>query len=135
MILKLLTSNDRQRYSHSKQGSIRHAKELNDRYNSLGVTAYSLHPGVIKTNLQRRDPTLFGQVQKVMMKLTPTLSIEEGARNSLFCATSPEAPWKGQGRFFSPVGKMENHHEKWLIDSEGNKQLWEHSEAAMRKVE
>lgn len=69
-----------------------------------------------------------------MMKLTPTMSVEDGALNSLYCATSPEAPNKGQGKYFQPVGKMENKHEKWINDREGNKQLWEHSEAAMRKI-
>ena len=69
------------------------------------------------------------------MKLTPTISIEQGALTSLYCATSPEAPTKGQGKYFKPIAKMENSHGKWLNDRDGNKQLWEHSEAAMRKIE
>ncbi|KAM0722725.1 hypothetical protein Q7P37_002166 [Cladosporium fusiforme] len=118
-----------QRYAHSKQGSIRHAKELNDRYSNQGVTAYSLHPGVIKTNLQGHDPSFFGTLSNLAMKVTPTVSSIEGARNTLYCATSAEAPRQGAGRYFVPVGKLQPKVDKWIDDREGNAALWKYSEA------
>ena len=42
----------RKRYCHSKLANIIHARALNDRYREKGISAYSVHPGVINTNLQ-----------------------------------------------------------------------------------
>ncbi|KAK9761713.1 hypothetical protein K7432_013168 [Basidiobolus ranarum] len=41
-------------YGQSKAASTLFAKELSNRYKSQGLTAYSLHPGTITTNLWRR---------------------------------------------------------------------------------
>lgn len=68
------------------------------------------------------------------MKVTPTMSTIEGARNSLYCATSPEAPRQGAGRFFVPVGKLSPKVEKWLDDREGNAALWRFSEAVNERL-
>jgi NAD(P)-dependent dehydrogenase (short-subunit alcohol dehydrogenase family) len=40
-------------YGDSKLSNVIFAKELNERYSSKGVTAFSLHPGIIDTNLGR----------------------------------------------------------------------------------
>ncbi|KAH7134171.1 hypothetical protein EDB81DRAFT_657922 [Dactylonectria macrodidyma] len=124
-----------QRYGHSKQAAIRHAKELNDRYSAQGVTAYSLHPGVIKTGLQGHDPTIVGTVMRTVMKYTNRTTALEGALNSLFCATSPLAPERGQGKYFAPVGKYNPKADKWLNDRETNARLWQQSEMIMAGVE
>lgn len=123
-----------QRYSHSKQASIRHAKELNDRYSAQGLTAYSLHPGLIQTNLQGKDPSFLGTVLQFTMKITPTVTPLEGSLTSLYAATSSEAPAKAQGKFILPVGKISKSVDKWLEDRTGNWELWEHSERAVRGV-
>lgn len=68
------------------------------------------------------------------MRVTPTTSPIEGARNSLYCATSPEAPQKGAGRYFVPVGKLQPKVDKWLDDREGNAALWKFSEAVNEKL-
>lgn len=45
------------RYGQSKTGNILFANELNKRYSDKGITAYSLHPGVIYgTDLTRHIP-------------------------------------------------------------------------------
>jgi hypothetical protein len=53
------------------------------------VTAYSLHPGVIGTDLTRHvaNPAF----TKLLWKLAPTKSIPQGAATSVFCAASPKA--------------------------------------------
>lgn len=99
-----------------------------------GVTAYSLHPGVVYTNLQGADPSCFGSFMQLTMKITPTVTPQEGALNSLYAATSPDAPAKGQGRFFVPVGKLQKSVDKWIDDREGNAKLWEHSERAIHHI-
>lgn len=150
-----IVSKYRQRYSHSKQASIRHAKELNDRYsaqgpsqtlqrnhfillthltNGTGLTAYSLHPGLIQTNLQGKDPSWLGTLLQFSMKITPTVTPLEGSLTSLYAATSPEAPGKAQGRFILPVGKVSKSVDKWLEDRQGNWELWDWSERAVARV-
>ncbi|KAH8901264.1 NAD(P)-binding protein [Thozetella sp. PMI_491] len=121
-----------QRYGHSKQASIRHAKELNDRYGSQGVTAYSLHPGVVRSNLQNSDPTILGAIVRVGMKFRSTTHLE-CSLNSLFCATSPLAPAQGPGRYYAPVGKLDSKADTWLDDIHGNAELWRHSDAELQR--
>ncbi|KAK0761492.1 hypothetical protein N5P37_006444 [Trichoderma harzianum] len=123
------------RYGHSKQAIIRDAKELNDRYSSQGITAYSVHPGIVKSNLQGHDPTLMGKVVRVAMKLGAGDTPLHGALNSLYCATSPSAPVQGQGRFFVPVGKPDSRADKWIKDREGNSRLWELGESQLKRLQ
>ncbi|KAH6971423.1 hypothetical protein BKA56DRAFT_557242 [Ilyonectria sp. MPI-CAGE-AT-0026] len=123
-----------QRYGHSKQASIRDAKELNDRFSSLGVTAYSLHPGIVRSNLQSHDTTVVGTVVRAVIKVTPHSTPLEGAYNSLFSATSPLAPTMGQGKFFIPVGKLESQADNWLNDVETNGRLWQWGEEQLARL-
>ena len=148
----LINADDSQRYSHSKQGSIRHAKELNDRYGSqgtrtrlptssqrsltpsAGITAYSLHPGVVKSNLQGHDPSMFGSFMNLMIKIQPTDTPLHGALTSLYLATMPEAATRGAGRYFTPVAKLSKGKDKWLDDKPGNVELWEWSEDVLNRI-
>jgi retinol dehydrogenase-12 len=72
-------------YSVSKLANILHADELARRLVGSGVTTYSLHPGVIASDIWRRIPWPARAVMKRRMA-----SPEQGARTSLYCATAPE---------------------------------------------
>jgi len=72
-------------YAVSKLANVLHAEELARRLDGTGVTTYSLHPGAIASNVWRRVPWPFDAVMKVFMK-----SSDDGARTSVYCATSPE---------------------------------------------
>ena len=72
-------------YSVSKLANVLHAKELARRYGAQGLHAYSLHPGVIKSDVWRQVPQPFRALLKLRM-----ISNEEGAKTSLYCATSAE---------------------------------------------
>jgi hypothetical protein len=100
-----------------------------------GVTAYSLHPGVLKTGLQGSDPSLFGRMTGIGMALQPKMSTLEGALNSLYCATSPEAPHTAAGKYCVPVGKVHEKADKFLDDRKGNSELWNISEDALRRLQ
>jgi hypothetical protein len=102
--------------------------------NNTGLTAYSLHPGLIQTNLQGKDPSWLGTLLQFSMKITPTVTPLEGSLTSLFAATSPEAPGKAQGRFILPVGKVSKSVDKWLEDRQGNWELWDWSERVVGRV-
>src|SRR5207253_5663939 len=81
-------------YAVSKLANVLHAQELARRLDGAGVTTYSLHPGAIASNVWRRVQWPLDALMKVFMK-----SIEEGARTTLYCATSPEVA-KASGRYY-----------------------------------
>ncbi|KAH7325680.1 hypothetical protein B0I35DRAFT_405040 [Stachybotrys elegans] len=115
-----------QRYGHSKQAIIRDAVEINNRYASQGVTAFSVHPGIVKSGLQNSDPSLMGKIIRLAIRLSPTTHLQ-AAYNSLWCATTPAAA-KQAGKFFMPVAKHDARVEAWLKDSKGNAELYDATE-------
>ena len=72
-------------YSVSKLANVLHAQELARRLADTNVTTYSLHPGVIASDVYRRVPWPFRKLMTMFMKST-----EDGAKTSLYCATSPD---------------------------------------------
>ena len=72
-------------YSVSKLANVLHAQELARRLDATGVTTYSLHPGVIASDIWRSVPWPARAVMKRRMD-----SPERGARTSVYCATAPE---------------------------------------------
>ncbi len=72
-------------YCVSKLGNVLHAQELARRLDRTAVTAYSLHPGAVASDVWRRVPW---PVRPLMTR--NMLSPAEGSRTSLYCATSPD---------------------------------------------
>jgi len=72
-------------YGVAKLSNVLFAAELGRRLEGSGVTTYSLHPGVVATNVWRAVPWPFDRLIKYFM-----ISEEEGAATSLYCALSPE---------------------------------------------
>lgn len=58
------------------------------------------------------------------MKVLPTATVEEGARNTLYCATSNEASAQG-GQYFAPVGKVDGRADRWIRDPKAVQALWD----------
>jgi NAD(P)-dependent dehydrogenase (short-subunit alcohol dehydrogenase family) len=73
-------------YSVSKLANVLHAQELARQLEGSGVTTYALHPGVIASDIWRRVPWPARAVMKMRMD-----SPQDGARTSLYCATSAQA--------------------------------------------
>lgn len=73
-------------YGHSKLANVLFSAELARRLAGTGVTTYSLHPGVVATDVWRTVPWPFRSLIKLGM-ITP----EEGAKTTLHCALSAEA--------------------------------------------
>jgi NAD(P)-dependent dehydrogenase (short-subunit alcohol dehydrogenase family) len=71
-------------YADAKLANILFASELARRLAGTGVTTYSLHPGVVASDVWRAIPWPVAPLIKRFM-LTP----EQGAATSLYCATSP----------------------------------------------
>lgn len=111
--------------------SIVHARAIHDRYRKDGISSFSVHPGISKTNLQAGDPTLIGSLIRTMVRLLPTVIPLDAARTTLFCATSPAAP-ANSGAFFVPYGKLDHRPGKWTEDKQTVTELWDESERMLR---
>jgi NAD(P)-dependent dehydrogenase (short-subunit alcohol dehydrogenase family) len=81
-------------YSVSKLANVLFTKELARRAGPLGIHSYALHPGVVASEGWRRVPW---PVRPLMMRRM--ISTEEGAKTSLYCATSPEVADQ-DGRYY-----------------------------------
>jgi retinol dehydrogenase-12 len=81
-------------YCVSKLANVLHAAELGRRLQGTGVTTYSLHPGVVATDVWRKIPW---PIRPLMLRRMD--SPDDGARTSLYCATSPEVEAQS-GRYY-----------------------------------
>ena len=93
-----------ERYGQSKMAQVAHAAELTKREAANGVTAFSLHPGVIRTNIWQEDENLMlccvGKLCLPMLGLCGTTKTQEqGASTQMVCAVSPGLE-PDAGKFF-----------------------------------
>jgi NAD(P)-dependent dehydrogenase (short-subunit alcohol dehydrogenase family) len=73
-------------YCNSKLANVLFSAELARREADHGVNVYSVHPGVVATDIWRRLPAPIAKLSKLFM-----ISEEEGAQTTLHCAVSLEA--------------------------------------------
>ena len=73
-------------YSVSKLANVLFSAELGRRLAGSGVTTYSLHPGVVATEVWRSLPWPLGWLLKLAL-----ISPQQGAQTTLHCATSASA--------------------------------------------
>lgn len=74
-------------YGQSKLANVLFTRSLAKRLEGTGVTTYSLHPGVVQTDLWRH---LSGPQQVVMKAVSPfTKNSTQGAQTSIYCAVEP----------------------------------------------
>jgi len=106
-------------YSVSKLCNVVFTQELARRLAGTGVTAYALHPGVVASDIWRRVPW---PVRPLMTRRM--LSIDDGARTSLYCATAPELA-QVSGRYYEDCAEREPSP---VATPELGARLWEHSE-------
>ncbi len=109
-------------YAVSKLCNVLFAAELGRRLDGTGVTAYSLHPGVVASQIWRRVPWPARQLVTRRM-----LTIEQGARTSLYCATSPDVASES-GKYYE--SRREREPSK-LVTPELAASLWEYSEKSI----
>eukprot|EP00164_Ancoracysta_twista_P001232 GFYU01001616.1.p1 GENE.GFYU01001616.1~~GFYU01001616.1.p1 ORF type:complete len:332 (-),score=86.20 GFYU01001616.1:48-1043(-) len=107
-------------YGMTKMCNLWHARQLNALYASRGqdITAYSVHPGVVATELVRQ--------REWMTKLLPWVAFllktpSQGAATSLYCALRPEA-LQHAGDYFSDC-TLGSKFSYWESD-EFASQLW-----------
>jgi NAD(P)-dependent dehydrogenase (short-subunit alcohol dehydrogenase family) len=106
-------------YAASKLCNVLFSAELARRCEGQGVTTYSLHPGVVASDIWRRVPWPARPLIKRRM-----LSPEQGARTSLYCATAPEVAGDS-GLFYSGCAPRAPSK---LVTGELAATLWKRSE-------
>ena len=110
-------------YAVSKLCNVVFTQELARRLTGTGVTAYALHPGVVASDIWRRVPW---PVRPLMTRRM--LSIDDGARTSLYCATAPELA-QVSGRYYDDCAEREPNP---VATAELGARLWERSEQWIR---
>jgi NAD(P)-dependent dehydrogenase (short-subunit alcohol dehydrogenase family) len=70
-------------YGQSKLAQIWHASELQQRYGQQGINAYSLHSGMIYTEITRRTSKLFELIYQLILLIIGK-SLYQGAQTSLY---------------------------------------------------
>jgi retinol dehydrogenase 12 len=105
-------------YAVSKLCNVLFAAELGRRLAGTSVTAYSLHPGVVASEIWRRVPWPARQILTRRM-----LTIEQGARTSLYCATSAEVAGES-GKYYDSCRAAEPSK---IATPELAARLWEYS--------
>lgn len=101
------------------------AKRLKRRNDSSKMTVYSVHPGVVRTEITR-NLSSFTRLLATLFQGPITLSPEEGAQTVLHCALSEEAA-EESGFYYqncTRVKKMPRH----TVDEEDAARIWELSQ-------
>ena len=109
-------------YAQSKLGNVLHALNLSQRLEGTGVSAFSVHPGWVRTNLMRNAVARF--VQNVLTvpfsKALGIMSPFEGSQSTLHCLLDDDAP-KHSGAYFSQNAilyeKPEDRPGGWPLES------------------
>jgi retinol dehydrogenase-12 len=107
-------------YSDSKLANILFTNELAERLAGTGVTANSLHPGLVATNIFSHLGLLgkiFGLLSRPLL-----MSAEEGARTSIYLASSPEVADKSGLYFKECTAVAPKAH---ATDREAAARLWD----------
>jgi NAD(P)-dependent dehydrogenase (short-subunit alcohol dehydrogenase family) len=88
-------------YANSKLASVLHALDLARRLEGTGVSAFSVHPGWIRSNLAQ-GPMRFMQnvLLRPFSRVLGTMSWFEGAQSTLHCLLDDDAP-NHSGEFYS----------------------------------
>jgi dehydrogenase/reductase SDR family protein 13 len=107
-------------YSVSKLANVLHASELGRRLEGSGVTTYSLHPGVIASDVWREVPWPIRPLMKLRMR-----SPADGARTPVYCATSPDVAGD-TGHYYEDCRRKEPGTGATAARAA---ELWERSEA------
>jgi retinol dehydrogenase-12 len=107
-------------YAVSKLCMVLFSQELARREKDRDVAAYAVHPGVVASDIWRRLPR---PVRALVTMRMP--SAEQGARTSVYCATSPGAADASGGYFEDCRQRQPNP----VATEELGRILWERSQA------
>ena len=108
-------------YAVSKLANVLFTRELAKRVPASEVTTYSLHPGVIASDIwSRRVPRFLAAIPKLFMRSTA-----DGAKTTIYCAASPACALES-GRYYTD--EKEKRPSRLAHDDGLAAELWKRSE-------
>lgn len=108
-------------YGHSKLANILHAHEINTRFESLGITAAAVHPGVVRTGLGRGgDSFVVGWAERLGGRWMRTP--QQGADTIVWLATQPQIDTSDSCYFEDRKPSRSTRHAR---DADQACQLWD----------
>ena len=117
-------------YGRSKLANVLFANELSRRLSDQGITANSLHPGVIQTNLGRHMNPLIGMAFGIF-GFWAIKNVAQGAATTCYVAAHPDNE-KVTGKYFSDCSQS-----RPLAISQSKelaKELWQFSDARVQEL-
>ena len=112
-------------YNQSKLATIMFTNELARRLEGTGVTANSLHPGVVRTNFGAEDQApFFAVISRLILPLLKTPA--QGAQTPIYLASSPDVDGV-TGKFFA--NRKPKTANKIAYDPDMTAKLWNVSAA------
>ncbi|MGB5812861.1 MAG: SDR family oxidoreductase [Polyangiales bacterium] len=108
-------------YAQSKLANLLHAKQLAKRLEGTGVTAVSVHPGWVRTQLARHTMPVWIQdyVMRPFMGMMGMVEPWEGAQTSLYAALAPDVEHH-PGAYYSQTGTYRDKSKNrggWPLES------------------
>ena len=111
-------------YGQSKLANVLFTNELADRLKDTNITVNSLHPGFVKTQIGNKNASWYSNLFWSIITLG-AISVEDGAKTSVYLASSPEVK-SVTGKYFDKC--KEKKAAALALDKELGKQLWKKSE-------
>ena len=124
------------RYGASKAANIMFAAELARRYGDKGITAVSLHPGLIQTDLyssSKEDSFIVRWGTKMLGPLFMQ-DVKTGALGQLWASTCIQDGLKN-GKYYTPVGKLGGGNGSWGEKEDLCKELWGWTEKEIERCD
>lgn len=112
-------------YSQSKIANILFTRELAERLKGTGITTYALHPGAVRTELQREIPFIDNAIVRPIVDILGWPFYKEpwnGAQTSICCAVDENLA-NDSGKYYSDCREVEPTKE--AQDEESAKKLWD----------
>lgn len=93
-------------YAQSKLANVLFTAELAERLKGSQVTANCLHPGFVKTDIGNKGTQWFARAFWTALSSLAAISIENGAKTSVYLASSPEIT-SVSGKYFDKCREKE----------------------------
>lgn len=111
-------------YARSKICNILFTREMGKRFEGTGITAYSVHPGGVRTEIAEKNSGFFSKWGWRIMKPF-MITVEDGAATSIYLASSDEVK-DVTGHYYHKCKQV--HGSSLSRDMELANALWEKSE-------
>ncbi|MCL6509407.1 MAG: SDR family oxidoreductase [Anaerolineae bacterium] len=106
-------------YSQSKLANVMHAYALARRLEGTSITVNALHPGAVATDFGKNNSGAWGKVFKLFGRFT--IGPEEGAKTSVYLASSPEVAGVSGKYFYRCRAKPSS---RASYDVQAQEKLW-----------